>query len=88
LYKVFLKREDYATSELTFFVLTRIFHKTPADANNDLAALAKIGRVFCGLYTKEVAETKVLIAKEHAYTNGYPIDFIMQKGRQNVIEES
>lgn len=91
LYKVFLKYKGPIppeVSEFYFAVLTQVFRKSKKDAENDLATIQKIGRVFCGLYTKEVAETKMIIAKELAYNNSHNVDFIMQKGRQNVIEES
>jgi ATP-dependent Clp protease adaptor protein ClpS len=71
LYKVLLHNDNYTTMEFVVFVLRTVFHKSESDSVTIMLNIHKNGMGVAGVYTREVAETKVqkthALAKEHEY---------------------
>ena len=59
LYKVILLNDDYTPMEFVVVVLQKFFYKTREDATRIMLHVHQRGIGVCGLYTREVAETKV-----------------------------
>lgn len=78
-YKVFLLNDDYTTMDFVVYVLNNIFHKPLVQATQIMLHVHKNGRGLAGVYTQEIAETK--IAKVHglAEQNGFPLKCTMEK---------
>lgn len=88
MYQVFLLKDNYTPKEFIGFVLKEFFHQDYKDIEKTIRQVNKLGQAFCGLYTRDIAETKVVHVDEYAADNGFPLKCIMQKSKQNVIEES
>ena len=71
MYKVLLHNDDYTTMEFVVFVLQGIFHRSEADAMQIMLHVHKNGIGEAGVYSYEVAETRIsqveTLAREHEY---------------------
>lgn len=79
LYRVILLNDDYTTMEFVIYVLKTVFHKQPAEATQIMLSVHKKGAGLCGLYTREIAETKVVMVHEIAAENQFPLKCAMEK---------
>jgi ATP-dependent Clp protease adaptor protein ClpS len=78
-YKVLLHNDDYTTMEFVVYVLKKVFHKTEAEAHHIMMSVHKNGIGVCGVYPKEVAETKVAMVRHMARKEGYPLKCTMEE---------
>jgi ATP-dependent Clp protease adaptor protein ClpS len=71
LYRVVFHNDNYTTMEFVVFVLRSVFHKSETDAVTIMLHIHQTGVGVAGVYSREVAETKVekthALAKEHEY---------------------
>jgi ATP-dependent Clp protease adaptor protein ClpS len=79
MYKVLLHNDDYTTMEFVVEVLIHIFHKSFEDATRIMLNVHKHGIGVCGIYTYEVAETKVETIHELAQQRGFPLKSSIEK---------
>ena len=79
MYKVLLHNDDYTTMEFVVQVLVSVFHKSVEEAIRIMLNVHHKGSGVCGLYTFEVAETKVKTVIRLARDNGYPLQCSMEK---------
>jgi len=79
LYRVILLNDDYTTMEFVIYILETVFHKQPAEATQIMLSVHKKGAGICGLYTREIAETKVAMVHEMAAENQFPLKCAMEK---------
>ena len=79
LYKVLLHNDDYTTMEFVVQVLQSVFHKTPADATQIMLHIHRNGIGVAGVYTYEVAETKVAVVDAMAREHEYPLKCTMEE---------
>ncbi len=78
-YKVLLHNDDYTTMEFVIHILMNIFHKNLEEAENIMIKIHKEGKGVCGIFTYEIAETKVHQVKELAKSNGFPLLATMEE---------
>jgi ATP-dependent Clp protease adaptor protein ClpS len=68
-YKVVFHNDDYTTMEFVVLVLMKFFHKSETEATHIMLSVHHKGHGVAGLFTKDVAETKVAqvmgFAKDH-----------------------
>ena len=79
LYKVLLLNDDYTTMDFVIEILESIFHRSPAEAYRIMMQVHTQGSGIAGVYTHEVAETKVTDAVELARDAGYPLQAVMEQ---------
>ena len=79
LYKVLLLNDDYTPMEFVILVLERFFAKSREDATRIMLHVHHNGVGICGVYTFEVAETKVAQVVEFARQNQHPLQCTMEK---------
>ena len=78
-YKVLLHNDDYTTVDFVVEILMGIFHRTLMDAEEIMGQVHHKGKAVCGIYTYEIAETKVYQVKERAKSNGFPLLATMEE---------
>lgn len=72
-YKVILHNDDYTTMEFVVLVLTKFFHKSETEATHIMLSIHHRGHGVAGLYTKDVAETKVAQVHDYAREHQMPL---------------
>ncbi|MES0488944.1 MAG: ATP-dependent Clp protease adapter ClpS [Leptospirales bacterium] len=78
-YKVILHNDDYTTMEFVVQVLVEIFQKNQEEAIRIMHDVHKNGIGIAGVYSKEIAETKVDITMQNAQDAGFPLLCTMEK---------
>ncbi len=79
LYKVLLLNDDYTPMEFVVHVLEQIFNKSRGDAVKIMLHVHQNGVGICGVFTFEVAETKVTQVIDYARQNQHPLQCTMEK---------
>ena len=79
MYKVLLLNDDYTPMEFVVHVLERFFSKGREDATRIMLHVHQKGVGLCGVYTYEVAETKVTQVMEFARQHQHPLQCTMEK---------
>ena len=79
LYKVLLLNDDYTPMEFVVHVLERYFHKNRDEATKIMWHVHQKGVGVCGVFTYEVAETKVAQVMDLARQNQHPLQCRMEK---------
>ena len=79
MYKVLLLNDDYTPMEFVVHVLERFFSKTQEDATRIMLHVHNHGVGICGVYTYEIAETKVTQVIDFARQHQHPLQCTMEK---------
>lgn len=73
LYRVLILNDDYTPMEFVIYVLERFFQKSREDATRIMLHVHQHGVGVCGVFTYEVAETKVAQVVETARRHQHPL---------------
>ena len=79
LYKVLLLNDDYTPQEFVVWLLQAIFKKDPEEAVSVMMHVHQNGVGVCGVYTYEIAETKVAQVMELSRRNQHPLQCTMER---------
>ncbi len=78
-YKVILLNDDYSTMDFVIDILTNVFRKSMEQASQIMLNIHNNGREVCGVYTHEIASTKVAQVRTLARERGFPLKAIMEE---------
>ncbi len=78
-FKVFLLNDDYSTMDFVIDVLLKIFRKSLEESEIIMLNIHNNGKEICGVYTNEIASTKVAQVKTIAREKGFPLRAIMEE---------
>jgi ATP-dependent Clp protease adaptor protein ClpS len=79
LYKVFLLNDDYTTMDFVVLILEKVFHKNPVEGTQIMLHVHKSGKGLAGVYSREIAETKIVTVHEFSQQSGFPLKCSMEK---------
>lgn len=79
LYRVLLHNDDYTTMEFVVEVLRHVFRKTFEEATMIMLNVHHNGIGVCGVFTYEIAETKIDMVHNFARERGFPLKCTMEK---------
>lgn len=79
MYKVLLLNDDYTPMEFVILVLERFFHKNRQESTDIMLHVHRRGVGVCGIFTYEVAETKVAQVMDFARQNEQPLQCTMER---------
>jgi len=79
LYKVMVLNDDYTPMDFVVHILERYFHKNRDEATSIMLNVHHEGVGICGVYTYEVAETKVMQVMEFARQHQHPLQCVMER---------
>ena len=83
MYRVLLLNDDYTTMEFVLDVLTGIFHHSEEKAAQIMMHVHQKGAGICGVYTREIAETKVEQVLQFSQQNKHPLQCTMEPDSDN-----
>jgi len=78
LYKVLLHNDNYTTREFVVAILVEVFHKSESESVQIMLHVHYNGIGVAGVYTYEVAETKIRKVEGLARENGFPLRVSME----------
>lgn len=79
MYKVILHNDHYTTMDFVVMILENVFHKSPVEATQIMLHVHERGYGIAGIYTFEVAETKVATVHAIAEKHEFPLKCTMEK---------
>jgi len=74
-----MHNDDYTTMDFVILILVEVFRKTTQQATQIMLNIHEKGAGECGVYTAEVAETKIAIVRARAKEAGYPLKCSMEE---------
>jgi ATP-dependent Clp protease adaptor protein ClpS len=77
-YKVILLNDDYTPMEFVIEVLKYFFHFNEELATQVMLQVHVLGKGICGVFTRDIAETKVALVNDHARSNQHPLLCMME----------
>ncbi len=79
MYKVLLLNDDYTPMEFVVHILERFFFKSREEATEIMLHVHRRGIGICGVYTYDIAETKVTQVMEFSRKHQHPLQCTMEK---------
>lgn len=79
MFSVFLLNDDFTTQEFVVSVLTQFFYKSESEAFQLMLDVHNKGRAKVGVFTKDIAETKIYLVHQAAKENSFPLKCIMEE---------
>ena len=79
LYKVLLLNDDFTPMDFVIEVLQQFFHMNAEKATRVMLQVHNEGRGLCGIYTKDIAATKVAQVLQYAQTHHHPLQCVMEE---------
>ncbi len=78
-YRVLLINDDYTPMGFVVDVLMRFFYLSEVQANEIMLRVHQQGRGLCGIYPRDIAETKVALVNQYARSHEHPLLCCMER---------
>jgi ATP-dependent Clp protease adaptor protein ClpS len=78
LWRVLLHNDDYTTQDFVVMVLETVFHKARGEAFTIMMAVHRSGIGVAGIFTRDVAETKIRTTRQMAEEQEFPLLVTME----------
>lgn len=78
MYQVVLLNDDYTPMDFVVLVLQQVFHKGGEEAERIMLQVHHEGRGVCGIYTRDVASTRVDAVLRLAHADQHPLQCLME----------
>jgi ATP-dependent Clp protease adaptor protein ClpS len=79
MFKVLLINDDYTTMDFVVAILETVFKKSPAEAVRVMLQVHQRGHGICGIYSRQIAESKIKIVHDKARDEGFPLRCTMEE---------
>lgn len=79
MYKVLLHNDDYTTMEFVVFILVSVFRKNDAEATKIMLDVHKKGIGIAGVYTYDIAMTKIKQVEMLCEQEGFPLKLTIEE---------
>ena len=79
LYKVLILNDDYTPMEFVVYLLKSFFNKSNEEATKIMLHVHQNGIGVCGIFSYEIAETKVIQVLDTSRKNNHPLQCTMEK---------
>ncbi len=73
MYRVIMHNDHYTTMDFVIEVIMKVFNKSAAEATKIMLDIHKKGKGLCGIYTYDLAATKISIVHRMARQSEYPL---------------
>jgi ATP-dependent Clp protease adaptor protein ClpS len=78
LYRVILLNDNYTTMDFVVEILISVFHKSPAEASKIMLDVHEKGKGIVGVYTYDIAKTKIAQVDQLAKERDFPLVTVME----------
>ena len=79
MYKVVLLNDDFTPMEFVISILREYFFKDRETATRIMLKVHHEGKGVCGIFPKDIANTKVELVLKHARQEGHPLQCTMEE---------
>ncbi|MGV8892750.1 MAG: ATP-dependent Clp protease adapter ClpS [Burkholderiaceae bacterium] len=79
MYQVLLLNDDYTPMEFVVAIIQEYFNKDRETATHLMLKVHRDGKAVCGVYSKDIASTKVDLVLTHARKAGHPLQCVMEE---------
>ena len=79
MYQVLLLNDDYTPMEFVVAIIQEYFNKDRETATHLMLQVHRDGKAVCGVYSKDIASTKVDLVLTHARKAGHPLQCVMEE---------
>ncbi len=79
MYQVMLLNDDFTPMDFVVEVICSYFHKGTEEATGIMLEVHHNGRGLCGIFTYEIAETKVALVNSFSKKNNHPLKCVLEK---------
>jgi len=79
MYRVVILNDDYTPMDFVVRVLKRFFYKSTEEATRVMLQIHYEGQGTAGIYTSEIAETKVQLVNDYSKANDHPLMCTMEE---------
>jgi ATP-dependent Clp protease adaptor protein ClpS len=78
-YAVVILNDDYTPMEFVVWILQKIFFKTRDESARIMLEAHTTGKAICGIFTLDVARTKMMLVKDTAEEHSHPLNCVLEK---------